>query len=44
MLTRAYNLLNIQSDIEDYSHASREFLWEMVGVVVDGSSCRTSVY
>ena len=43
-LTRAHNLLNIQSDIEDYSHANRKFLGEMVGIVVDGSSCKTSVY
>ena len=44
MLTRAHNLLNIQSSIKDYSHTNREFLWKTVGVVVDGSSYRTSVY
>ena len=28
MLTRAHNLLNIQSNVEDYSHANREFSGE----------------
>ena len=48
MLTKAHNLLNIQSDIEDYLHANREFLekwlmlWLMI-VVVEQMSIRTQI-
>ena len=48
VLTKAHNLLNIQSNIEDYLHANREFLekqlmlWLMI-VVVEQISIRTQI-
>ena len=48
VLTKAHNLLNIQSDVEDYLHANREFLekqlmlWLMI-VVVEQISIRTQI-